>query len=92
MPPWRCYCPLQPTPAPLPIEGLQGCCTLEQFSSSNSRAMGVSNCGAAALLSLQLSAGCPCPLTNQGAILVTPSLSTLLVVGGPGPGARPSMA
>ena len=30
---WRCYWAREPTPAPVPIEGLWGCCTLEQFSS-----------------------------------------------------------
>ena len=87
---WRCYCPLRPTPAPVPIEGLWGWCTLEQFSSS-SRAEAGSNCAATAVLSLPLPAACPCPVTNQEAIGVTPGLGDLLVVGGPGPGARPPM-
>ena len=87
---WRCYWALEPTPAPVPIEGLWGCCTLEQFSSS-SRAVAGNNRGAAAALSLRLSAACPCPVTNQGAIGVTPDPGVFLVVGGPGPGARPPM-
>ena len=63
--PWRCYWALEPTPAPVPIEGLWGCCTLEQFSSSSSRAVAGSNCGAATL-SLRLSAACPAPLPIKG--------------------------
>ena len=64
-----------------------GCCTLEHFSSS-SRAVAGSNCSTAAALSLRLSAACPCPVTNQGAIGVTLDPGALLVVGGPGRGAH----
>ena len=53
--------------------------------------MAGSNCGATAALSVQLSAACPYPVTNQGAIGVTLGLGALLVVGGPGRGARPPM-
>ena len=89
--PWRCYWALEPTPAPVPIEGLWGCCTREQFSGSSSRAVAGSNCGGAAALSLRLFAAYPCPVTNQGAIGVMLDPGALLVVGGPGPGARPPM-
>ena len=77
-------------PRPGTNRALWGCCTLEQFS-SGSRAVAGSNCGATAALSLQLSAACPCPVSNQVAIGVTPGLSALLVVRGLGPGARPPM-
>ena len=53
--------------------------------------MASSNCGAATALTIRLSAACPCPVTNQGAIGVTHDPGALLVVKGPGLGARPPM-